>query len=120
MITGEWIYRQITRANGEVAYVRHEEVVRCKDCQHSTVVKNESSGVMARYCEAFTFARMMADDDYCSYGSQEVKCCLTCKWIDTDPYDHGLVCVNADSPYCAELWARPDDVCDFWERKDNE
>ena len=48
------------------------------------------------------------------------KCCETCKWIDTDPYDHGLVCVNADSPYCAELWARPDDVCDFWERKDNE
>ena len=46
------------------------------------------------------------------------KCCANCKWIDTDPYDKGLVCVNSDSPYCAELWARPDDVCDFWEGKD--
>ena len=46
------------------------------------------------------------------------KCCATCKWIDTDPYDHGLVCVNADSPYCAELWARPDDVCEMWELKE--
>ena len=43
------------------------------------------------------------------------KICENCKWLDTDPFDGGLVCVNKDSPYCAELWCRPDDCCEHWE-----
>ena len=45
-------------------------VVRCKDCKMSDVFQNDSSGVMARYCKAFTIKRMVADDDYCSYGER--------------------------------------------------
>lgn len=47
-----------------------EPVVRCKDCKGSEVFQNDSSGVMARYCKAFTLKRMVADDDYCSYGER--------------------------------------------------
>lgn len=46
-------------------------VVRCKDCKGSEVFQNDSSGVMARYCKAFTLKRMVADDDYCSYGERK-------------------------------------------------
>lgn len=46
-------------------------VVRCKDCKGSEVFQNDSSGVMARYCKAFTLNRMVADDDYCSYGERK-------------------------------------------------
>ena len=45
-------------------------VVRCMDCKFSEVFQNDSSGVMARYCKAFTLERMVADDDYCSYGER--------------------------------------------------
>ena len=45
-------------------------VIRCKDCKFSEVFQNDSSGVMARYCKAFTLKRMVADDDYCSYGER--------------------------------------------------
>lgn len=45
-------------------------VVRCKDCKMSEVFQNDSSGVMARYCNAFRLIRMVADDDYCSYGER--------------------------------------------------
>lgn len=46
------------------------QVVRCKDCVFSTLFQNDSSGVMARYCKAFTIERMVADDDFCSYGER--------------------------------------------------
>ena len=46
-------------------------VVRCKECDMSEVYQNDSSGVMARYCRAFTTTRMVADDDFCSYGERE-------------------------------------------------
>ena len=46
-------------------------VVRCKDCKGSEVFQNDSSGVMARYCKAFTLKRMVADDDFCSYGERK-------------------------------------------------
>lgn len=46
-------------------------VVRCKDCKMSEVFQNDSSGVMARYCNAFRLVRMVADDDYCSYGERK-------------------------------------------------
>lgn len=46
------------------------EVVRCKDCRFSEIFQNDSSGVMAMYCRAFTFERMIAEDDYCSYGER--------------------------------------------------
>lgn len=45
------------------------------------------------------------------------KICGNCKWLDTDPFDGGPVCVNKDSPYCAELWCPIDDTCDEWEQK---
>ena len=45
-------------------------VVRCKECDMSEVYQNDSSGVMARYCRAFTPTRMVADDDFCSYGER--------------------------------------------------
>ena len=46
------------------------EIVRCKDCVFSKVYQNDSSGVMGRFCEAFTQVRMVIDDDYCSYGKE--------------------------------------------------
>ena len=46
------------------------EIVLCKDCKGSEVFQNDSSGVMARYCKAFTLKRMVADDDFCSYGKR--------------------------------------------------
>lgn len=45
-------------------------VVRCKHCRFSEVFQNDSSGVMARYCNAFKLVRMVADGDYCSYGER--------------------------------------------------
>ena len=59
-------------------------------------------------CMAFAFERvatwMIGSDP--NTGMCEMytpkKCCQTCKWIDTDPYDKGPVCVNGESPYCAE------------------
>ena len=47
------------------------ELVRCKECDMSEVYQNDSSGVMARYCRAFTPTRMVADEDFCSYGERE-------------------------------------------------
>ncbi len=47
------------------------EVVRCKDCMFSKVYQNDSSGVMGRFCEAFTQVRMVSDDDFCSYGERK-------------------------------------------------
>lgn len=46
------------------------QVVRCKDCRFSETYQNDSSGVMALYCKAFTLQRMVADDNYCSYGER--------------------------------------------------
>lgn len=46
-------------------------VVRCEDCKFSELFQNDSSGVMARYCKAFTFERMVADNDFCSYGERK-------------------------------------------------
>ena len=51
-------------------FVNWEPVVRCKDCKFSEVFQNDSSGVMARYCDAFTLKRKVADDDFCSYGGR--------------------------------------------------
>ena len=48
-----------------------DPVVRCKHCRFSEVFQNDSSGVMARYCNAFRLVRMVADDDYCSYGERK-------------------------------------------------
>lgn len=45
-------------------------VVRCKDCKFGELFQNDSSGVMARYCKAFTFEPMVADNDFCSYGER--------------------------------------------------
>jgi hypothetical protein len=46
------------------------EVVRCKDCIVSEIFQTDSNGTTARYCKAFTHLRMVADDDYCSYGER--------------------------------------------------
>ena len=46
-------------------------IVRCKECDMSEVYQNDSSGVMARYCRAFAPNRMVADDDFCSYGERK-------------------------------------------------
>ena len=46
------------------------KVVRCNDCVFGKVYQNDSSGVMGRFCEAFTQVRMVSDDDYCSYGKE--------------------------------------------------
>lgn len=44
------------------------DIVHCRDCMASKVYQNDSSGVEGRFCEAFTQVRMVADDDFCSYG----------------------------------------------------
>lgn len=46
------------------------EVVRCKDCIVSETFQSDSNGTTERYCKAFTHLRMVADDDYCSYGER--------------------------------------------------
>lgn len=46
------------------------EVVRCKNCKFSDVYQSDSRGATAMYCRAFTFHRMVAEDDYCSYGER--------------------------------------------------
>ena len=48
----------------------HIDIVKCKECDMSEVYQSDSNGVMARYCKAFTPTRMIADDDYCSYGER--------------------------------------------------
>lgn len=47
------------------------DIVRCKECMFSKVYQNDSSGVMGRFCEAFTQVRMVSDDDFCSYGERK-------------------------------------------------
>ena len=63
---------------GAINYIKHKvptidavSVVRCKKCMFSEVYQNDSSGVMGRFCEAFTQVRMVSDDDFCSYGERE-------------------------------------------------
>ena len=51
--------------------ISYKELVRCKECDMSEVYQSDSNGVMARYCKAFTPTRMVADDDYCSYGERK-------------------------------------------------
>ena len=46
-------------------------VVRCKDCVFGVLFQNDNSGATARYCEAFTIERMVADNDFCSYGERK-------------------------------------------------
>lgn len=82
-------------------------VVRCKDCKGSEVFQNDSSGVMARYCKAFTLKRMVADDDYCSYGERkdDDKSCDTCKHHDKEWDD--IVCDGCTK--ANSNWERRDD-----------
>lgn len=49
------------------------EVVRCKDCMVSEKFQSDSKGTMERYCKAYTHLRMVADDDYCSYGERRER-----------------------------------------------
>lgn len=49
------------------------DICFCKDCKFSEVIQNDSSGVMARYCRAFTVPMMKSDDDFCSYGCRSEK-----------------------------------------------
>lgn len=55
---------------GTVRTYEMGEVVRCKDCRFSETYQNDSSGAMALYCKAFTFQRVVADDDFCSFGER--------------------------------------------------
>lgn len=59
-------------ANGKVNVVAEwqGELVRYKDCRFSEIFQNDSRGVRAMYCRAFTFERMVSEDDYCSYGER--------------------------------------------------
>ena len=59
----EWI-------NNIIDFEPSIDIVRCKECMFSKVYQNDSSGVMGRFCEAFTQVRMVSDDDYCSYGER--------------------------------------------------
>ena len=59
----EWI-------NNIIDFEPSIDIVRCKECMFSKVYQNDSSGVMGRFCEAFTQVRMVIDDDYCSYGKE--------------------------------------------------
>ena len=69
-------HKKVSRIEAEkVVDLEHKladmvSVVRCKDCRFSEIFQNDSSGVMAMYCRAFTFERMVAEDDYCSYGER--------------------------------------------------
>ena len=54
----------------EIRQIKGIDIVRCKECDMSEVYQSDSNGVMARYCKAFTPTRMIADDDYCSYGER--------------------------------------------------
>ena len=60
----------LDRSFKETPTIDAVEVVRCKDCMFSKVYQNDSSGVMGRFCEAFTQMRMVLDDDFCSYGER--------------------------------------------------
>ena len=61
----------LDRSFKETPTIDAVEAVRCKDCMFSEVYQNDSSGVMGRFCEAFTQVRMVTDDDYCSYGERK-------------------------------------------------
>ena len=61
----EKVVSEMAKRNVEAA-----DIVRCKECDMSEVYQNDSSGVMARYCRAFAPNRMVADDDFCSYGER--------------------------------------------------
>lgn len=66
----EIIYETIKDSDGVDCYIKRGEVVRCKDCKFSDVYQSDSRGATAMYCRAFTFHRMVAEDDYCSYGER--------------------------------------------------
>ena len=68
---GEYLTTQIRGMLMDIPSADVAPVVRCKDCKGSEVFQNDSSGVMARYCKAFTLKRMVADDDFCSYGERK-------------------------------------------------
>ena len=61
----EKVVSEMAKRNVEAA-----DIVFCKECDMSEVYQNDSSGVMARYCRAFAPNRMVADDDFCSYGER--------------------------------------------------
>lgn len=50
------------------------EIIRCSECKFSELIQNDSRGVTARYCRAFTIPMMKLDDDFCSYGESEQIC----------------------------------------------
>lgn len=62
--------RTAQRIIGTVPSADAVEVVRCKNCKFSDVYQSDSRGATAMYCRAFTFHRMVAEDDYCSYGER--------------------------------------------------
>ena len=47
--------------------------------------------------------------------------CGECKWHTYEDIDHGWVCTNPDSPYCAD-WTEYEDDCDYFQERgiDNE
>jgi hypothetical protein len=47
------------------------DIVFCKECLFSEAYQNDSSGVMGRFCEAFTQVRMVSDEDFCSRGERK-------------------------------------------------
>ena len=66
---GEIFQRMIN----EAPTINAVEVVRCKDCMVSEKFQSDSKGTMERYCKAYTHLRMVADDDYCSYGERRER-----------------------------------------------
>ena len=62
--------KEVWHALEEAPTINAVEVVRCKDCIVSETFQRDSNGTTERYCKAFTHLRMVADDDYCSYGER--------------------------------------------------
>lgn len=68
MMIGEEVIAYYGDAGDGAELFEVQKLVRCKDCKASKVYQTDSSGVEGRFCEAFTLVRMVADDDFCSYG----------------------------------------------------
>ena len=77
------------------------DIVFCKECKFSEVIQNDSSGVMARYCRAFTVPMMKSDDDFCSYGWRDSEKPNNCEHITED----GVTC--ARYPACDDCPDNP-------------
>lgn len=66
----EYIYEEIVDSDGVTCYIKHGEVVRCKDCTHYEFADNRAFGMPVKYCDWFGFEDV-DDNDFCSRGERK-------------------------------------------------